>query len=396
MISFLSKIIKLDKLNVIGIVRKGDSEDYHVLSIRKKADKIDVVAKDSYATLEELKKNIDANLPVLLNIDGKGILNKQINFDNEDDITWHKNIDFTTIYHTSIKSADRSFISFCRKNIVDEYKAKLHSQGLNIIDIYIGGFLASLLYSSIQKNTINSNDLSLEFDNKVLVGFAKPLPEAEGKQSYQIGNEKISNTILPLYGVLLHFFLKQKEVSKTESNTNIAEEIIYKKAFNTFGVSMLIGFFIALLASYFLIRYYSAENAELSLKNVYSNQSYQKILDLEKQKENKMQILKESGFLTSKFLSFYGYQIIKTIPKEIVLKDLNIAPLFEEIKVAKKVDFDAMTIIIEGQTFNESSVSTWMEKIKTMDWLKKFEIMSIKKDKKGITQFQLKIIIKDV
>ena len=42
---------------------------------------------------------------------------------------------------------------------------------------------------------------------------------------------------------------------------------------------------------------------ELNLKNVYSNQSYQKIVNLEKQKENKINILKESGFLSSKFLT---------------------------------------------------------------------------------------------
>lgn len=392
MISFLSKIITLDKLNVIGIIKKEDSETYNVLSVKKKGDKIDIITKASYATFEELKQNIDTKLPILLNIDGKGVLNKQINFNNEADVTWHKNIDFGTIYYTSVKSTDSSFISFCRKNIVEEYKAKFQSNGLSIIDVYIGAFLASLLQGSINKKTIVSNELALEFEDDLLAGFAK----SEEKQQYTIGKETISNAILPLYGILLHFFLKQKEVSKTESETHVAEEIIYKKAFNVFGISMLVGFLVALLSSYFLIQYYGAENAELSLKNVYSNQSYQKILELEKQKENKLKILNESGFLTSKFLSFYGYQIIKTIPDEIALKSLKIAPLYEEIKVTKKVDFEAKTIIIEGQTLNESSLNSWMEKVKTMDWVKNFEIMSIKKDKKGITQFQLKIIINDV
>ena len=395
MITFLSKIIKLNNLHVIGVIKKDDDESYNVLTVKKKGQKIDVVTMASYNTVEGLSKNIDTKLPIILVVDGKGVLNKEINFNNEADVSWQKNIDYKSIYHTSLKGSNSSFISFCRKNIVDDTIIKFQKKGFQVVDIYIGSFLSALLFTAIKNETIISNDLFLEFDNEKLTGFTKQT-ESIKKEQYTIGEETISSSFLPLYGTLIHFFIKPKEVSKTKNETLNVEEIIYKKAFNVFGIAMLIGFLTTLLASYLLIQHYGSKNAELNLQNVYSNQSYQLILDLEKQKEKKQSILKESGFLSSKFLSYYGYEIIKVIPQDISLTELNITPLNKETKANQKMNFEAKTIIVKGETFKESSFNGWMEGLKKMNWLQHFEIISLKKDKKNKSQFEVKITIKDV
>lgn len=66
-------------------------------------------------------------------------------------------------------------------------------------------------------------------------------------------------------------------------------------------------------------------------------QSYDMIVDLEKKKDSKIKILNETGFLTSKFLAFYSYEIIKEVPSDISLTNLNISPLYENIKQNKKL-----------------------------------------------------------
>lgn len=395
MITFLSKIIKLNNLHVIGVIKKDNDESYHVLTVKKKRSKIDIVNTVSFDSFEKIAQNIDLKIPVLLVIDGKGILNKEINFSNENDVTWYKNIDFDSIYYTSLMGANSNFISFCRKNIIQEITEKFLKKGFQVADIYIGSFLSGLLNTAIKKDTITSNDIILQFENGKLSAFSKQT-EPVKTADYTIGKETISSNFLPLYGSIVHFFIQPKEVSKTKSETLNTEEIIYKKAFNVFGIAMLAGFLISLLTSYLLIQYYGSKNAELNLQTVYSNQSYQLILDLEKQKENKQKLLQETGFLSSKFLSFYSYEIIKQIPSDISLTNLNIIPVNQEIKATKKISFDAKTIIIKGETFNESSFNNWMEKLKKMEWLKNFEIISFKKDKKNKSQFEIKITIKDV
>lgn len=395
MITYLSKIIKINNLNVVGVVKSENGENFHVLTIKRNGNKIDIVSKRAFETFESLSNKIDLKLPVLLVIDGKGVLNKEIDFNKEADVSWHKNIDFDAIYHTSFKSGNNNFISFCRKNSIDEIVAKFKKANFQVIDIYIGSFLAVLLHTTINKDTIVSGDLILSFENEKLVSFTKPEEQIK-KETYNIGIDTISSNILALYGALIHFFIQQKEVSKTKNETLNVEEIIYKKAFNVFGVSILVGFLGSLLISYFMIQYYGSKNAELNLKNVYSNQSYQKILVLEKQRQNKLNILKESGFLSSKFLTYYGYELIKNIPNDLSLNEVNIVPIGKEIKPNKKITFDSKTIVIKGETFNETSINKWIDGLKKMNWINNFEIISLKKDKKNKSQFEVKITIKDV
>lgn len=395
MITFLSKIIKLNNLHVIGIIKKDNEETYNVLTVKKKGNKIDIIRTVSFDSFEKIARNIDLKIPVILAIDGQGILNKEINFNDESDVNWYKNIDFDSIYHTSLVGKNSSFISFCRKNIIQETTEKFLKKGFQLADVYVGAFLSALLYNAIQKDAIISNDLVLEFNNGKLAGFTKQ-PEISNTEKYTIGKETISSKYISLYGIIVHFFLQPKEVSKTKNEALNIEEIIYKKAFNILGISMLAGFLTSLLISYLLIQYYGSKNAELNLQNVYSNQSYQLILDLEKQKEKKQQLLKESGFLSAKFLSFYSYEIIKGIPHDISLTNLNIIPVEKEIKATQKISFEPKSIIIKGETFNESSFNDWMEGLKKMKWLKNFEIISFKKDKKNKSQFEIKIILKDV
>jgi hypothetical protein len=394
MISFLSKIIKLDSLHVVSVIKKEDDESYHVITVKRNGNKINIVATHTFKILGELVRNLDLKMPVVLVVNGKGILNKEINLNNEADVAWQKNIDFSTIYYTSFKSQNSSFMSFCRKNIVEETIVKFQKNGFQVIDIYIGSFLSALLQSSIKKQSLVSGDLLLEFDNENLSSFSK-MNEIKN-ENYIIGVDTISSETLPLYGSLIHFFIKQKEVSKTENTSLNVEEIIYKKAFHFFGMTMIVGFFVSLLFSYFLIQYYGSKNNELNMKNVYSNKSYQKIVELEKQKENKLNILRESGFMSSKFLSFYGYEIMKNIPYDLSLNELNIIPADKEVKAEKEVKFISKTIVVKGETFNENAISSWLESLKKMEWLDSFEIISLKKDKKDKSQFEIKITLKNV
>lgn len=394
MIRYLSKILPIQNLHVVGVIRKESEEIFYVLTIKKRGTKISIVAKRTFHSLEELQSKIDTKLPVIILMDGKGILNKQIDFNNESDSNWQKNIDYSSIYFTSYKTENYNFISFCRKNIVEETTKAFQSVNLTILDVYIGSFLSALLQNTIAENTIQSGDLELEFENHALYSFTKL--EKSNTKSYTIGTDVIYHYELPLYGALLHFFLAPSTVLKSESKNTAQEEFIYKKAFQYFGVFMLISFFTLLLLSYGFIQYYSSKNNALSLENVYSKQTYQKIIDLEKQKEEKLAIIKQSGTFSSKYLTFYAYEICNNIPNSIALKELNIFPADKEIKVAKKINFETNTIRLLGNAQNEEALNQWIKNLKLKNWVQNLEIMSLKKDKFNNTLFEIKITIPNV
>ncbi|MEO4006906.1 hypothetical protein [Flavobacterium sp. CAU 1735] len=396
MLTFLSKIIKINTVNIVGVSRDENTETYNLLTVKRKGNTIDIVETATYDSFENLKKKIDLKLPVIIALDGKGVLNKKIDFNNEADVNWQKNVDYNSIYFTAYKAGTANYMSFCRKNAVTEVLQKFTAEKFQVIDVYVGAFLAALLQTAIGEPKILASDLMLEFDDTGLSGFEKQFAEIPMKLKYKINDDIINSDFIPLYGVLVHFFLQPKAVTKTESGMLNVEEIIYKKAFTLFGTVMLVGFLLSLLTSYLLIHYYGSKNAELNLQNVYSNQSYQLVLDMEKQKEKKENILKESGFGSSRFLSFYSYELIKMTPGDIVLNELNVVPLAKEVKATERVLLDPGTIVLKGETYNEASFNNWMGNLKNNKWIRKFEITQLKKDKKNKTQFEVKITIKDV
>ena len=392
MVNILSKIFKINSIQVVGIFQDMDNERYTLLTFKKAKGKLDIVENKTFTTLESLFENIDLKLPILLSVDGKGVLNKKIDSANEVDIAWQKNIDFNTIYYTSYSQNNTTFMSFCRKNVVDEWLTVFQSKKAQIIDIYIGSFLSVLVAESIGENEIISGNTKLELEQNELVNYVKL--EANPTANYTISDNMVSNYAVPLYGNVLHYFIQNESVSKSQLENNSIDEVVYRKAFTVFGLVILFGFLITLLISYLSIQHYSSKNAELNIQNVYSNKAYQQIVTLENQKKDKEKIIKDSGFLSDKFLSFYSYEIIKSIPNSVSLNELNSAPLQKVVKSNEKVEITPGTIVVKGITIDENEFNDWLRRIKSFEWVAKFEIESIKKDKKNNTLFSLKILVK--
>lgn len=393
MLPFLSKIIRFNRLLLLGVYKAEEGFIYYTLMVKKKGDNLTVISSAEYNDFEVLLKNIDIKLPVVVQIDGKGVLNKKISLGNEADVVWKKNIDFNTIYFTEYNVQDTSFISFSRKSNIDDITAKLRLAKLQIVDLYLGPLLSSLIAPALGSNEIVSNDSLLSFENGMLKDIRKR--DVLVVKGYTISETTLSQYHLPLYGVAVGFFLKPEEVSKNGSDIN-TEEIIYQKSFNYLGISMLGVFLIALLTSYILIQYYLEENAKLTQENLYSNQTYKYITDLEKQREQKLEILNKTGQLSKNFLSFYAYELSKSLPTDISLSNLEVFPAEKETKPTEKVSLIPNLITVKGVTISGSSLDHWLGELKKMKWIKKFEIVSIKKDKKNIQQFELKILLNNV
>src|SRR5688572_17140658 len=118
MLSLLHKIIKFNTITILGII-KSDVTIYHGLLVRKKRNKIEILSSFTHNSFEDLI-NEKIKTPVLLVADGRGILHKRIDFANEADLTWKKNINYNEIYHTSYFTENSEFISFSRKQSIDE------------------------------------------------------------------------------------------------------------------------------------------------------------------------------------------------------------------------------------------------------------------------------------
>lgn len=391
MIKLLSKIITLKKLYVVGVIRNDEEEIFHIISLSKSKNSLVVNSQESFVGFDALVKTLDKKIPVIVNIDGKGVLNKKISFENEEDLSWQRNLDLETIFYTSYESQGKKFISFCRRTAADGIITTLQSHKIDVLDVYIGNFLSALLQDTLKNEQIVTGNLELHFEAGILERFQK---YNDAGVQYKIGDTTVTNKTLPLYAVGLAYFVKPDAVSKSDIPQLQPEERIYKQAFNYFGLGMLLFFFTSLLASYLLIQYYINANAQLNIQNLYSDKAYKEIITLEAEKRNKEKLIKELGLLSDKFYTFYAYEILKTVPATISLNQLEINPLIKEVEHDEKAEFDQGTIVLKGSTSNEYFFDNWVDLVKKLGWVKKLEIESLEKDKKQHTIFTITISAK--
>ncbi|MFK7113993.1 hypothetical protein V3468_06015 [Flavobacterium oreochromis] len=342
-----------------------------------------------FDSLDKLLNTIDTKTPILLTIDGKGVLHKKIDTNNYEDLNWLKTVDQNSIYHTTYNNHENQFIGFCRNNLVDEYLELFKEKNYEVLDLYIGNFLGALLKDFISSKEFSSGDLKLEWEEQQLIHFER----TEKNSLIKIGTDEIQQTHIPLYAAGLHFYLQHETIQKTQHKKINIEEIIYKQAFNKLGIIMLVSVFLLLLISYSLIQYYGAKNTDLNLQNLYSNQSYKKLQELDKKRKQQLIILNESGLTSNTYISHLTHDIFCTVPNNIKLNELSYFPIDKEIKPEKKILLTPKTIFIKGQTQDEFHFNNWLNEIRKLNWIKKFEIISLKKDKKNISHFEIKIVL---
>jgi hypothetical protein len=391
MISILSKILKSNKIQVVGIFEDSDDLEIIVLTLKKEKNKLIILDSQIYDSFESFEKSINLKLPTILCYNGKKVLNKKVDITNETDVNWKKNLDLNTVYHLTYSTENNIFISFCRKEIIDTWIQKLISAKIQIIDVYLGSFVSIILSNVLNSETYISDRIELQIKDSKLIDFSKM--NSFDNVNYDIGNSQLSNFELPLYSAALCYFTDNLDFEKSAFENLKEEELIYKKAFNYLGVGSLVLFFISLLMSYFLIQYFIAKNAELNVENLYSNKSYQEILLLETQIKEKEELINKSGFLSKHLLSYYSFEILNSLPNSISLDKLYINPLQKEIKENENIQFIPYQIVINGITKNENEFNVWIKNIKIKNWLKKIEIKSIKTDKKNNIIFELIITI---
>jgi hypothetical protein len=386
----ISKIVKHNKLHVVGVFRHEDAEKYYFLSVKKVNNALNIVAHKTFENIDGLKTVVNKSTPTLLLIDGKGVLSKKTDRKSEVDLAWKKNIDFNAIYHFTYNTPDAEFISFCRKQVLDETVGALSTAGLLIIDFYIGPLAAILLSPALNQGAITSNNSVIELKGTVPQTIYK---DQAAQSIYTFNNTQLSQWHLPLYGAAIHYFLKPEGIVKSDGFKAHSDELLYKKAFNFFGIFMLAVFFVSLLSSYIGIQYFLGENVALNQQSIFSAQTYRQMQELEKQKERKMQILAETGQLSSKFLSYYAYRLFASVPEGIKLNGLNVFPVEDEIKNSKQVQVNSKDLLVSGYSNHDAVFDTWLKSLKQMQWIKKFEIITLKKDKHGVQQFEIKIFI---
>ncbi|MFP9119329.1 hypothetical protein ACLI08_16190 [Flavobacterium sp. RNTU_13] len=390
----LQRLFGIKRITVIGVYKDADQNSFlfTALTVEKKKEELTIVKRNSFTRIEDLAL-IDKD-PVILVFDGKGVLNKKIDYKNEEDVAWKKNLDFNTIYYTAYNTDSTSFISFTRKPFADEILTVLKQNKTEIIDFYVGPLTAVVLKPFIDAPYLVSYKTRLEYDTTGLAGIEKVTQDSPADK-YSIGNTVVSAAELPLYAAATNFYINNEGFEKSvlaEININ---EVLYKRAFNVLGVTMLVAMLLLLMVSYGTIQYLLSENAALKQENLYASHTVSEIQKLKSDMDKKMKILENTGRISKNFMSFYASCLGSSVTSGISFSEMQIAPVNGEIKGEKKIDINAKVILVSGTCISDENLDEWLKVLKKIDWIRTVEILSITKNKEGRHEFELKIILND-
>ncbi len=386
------EIFKEKNYAVIGIVL-GDSVRYEVLLISK--NKVNLSISKSFSTqdLDNLKKELPAKVPLILNFSGKGIINKKVGAKDNyiKEVLFNANLEDFYIYTATSKA--HNFVSVCRKNIVDEQINEFRKIGHHIIDYSIGPFVAISSIGIMKESVLSLENEEVVFANGSIVDYRR-ISNKSTDYKYCVGNDLLKGKEVVLLSSLLNNLYPSGAI-EYDKGFLLENQKNYrlKKVFDFFAVASMVTVLTLLLCSYLLLNYFNNKYIEYEEQLYHFNDNYHKIKQMEEDLMNKQFMVENSGVLKGQFLSFYINELIGSLPGEITLSGLEVNPLEKKVKINEPISIQSDIVVITGETSHSIYVHRWVNKISEEPWVDKVEILSLNRVDKNTGAFSLKIEI---
>ena len=389
--NFKNKLLKHPTIIVVGIHFERESVTHNVIKVSQKKDNLLVSDQSSYNSFEALNKALEKKSPVILNFSGKGVLNKKTANIPDYRSKALLNVDKNDFYFYEHIKEKEVFISVIRKEKVHEHISLFNDAAFLIVDYSVGPFIASLLSYVTDNEYIIANNIELSVDKNTLLDFKT----TNENKILAIDNQAISEKETALLGSAINYF-HPIDTFQYESDflDNNKEEANFKKYFEILGATILGVFFSLLLISYLILVHYNDKIVSINSNIQSVQETYDIIRDLEKDRDNKKEILNESGVFTARFLAFYVNELTIDIPKSITLKTFSLFPYERKVKPLEKIKFEENSITIKGESSSNIIFNDWYKGLKKIDWISKSDIITYKANRNNNYDFEIKLKIR--
>ncbi len=370
---------------------------YVVLNLKKQIISIHKTGQAN--SIEEVLQQIETNTPIVIVVDGKGVLHKPFGKDLPTDPNQLAQVLLPGIKVDEMYlQVEASILSFARRNLIDDIIIKLKTQGFDILNISFGPFclakVVKLTQSNNQEDTIEVGGYTLNFGNNNLISFLKT--DYNHLAQYTIGTDNISQTHINAYSAAFSWFMGNYPQIVAQEITSSREEYFYKKFFNKLFIGLIVTLFVILLGNYIIFEIERDKNVSLQAKDqVYSGKST-KLIKIRKELKEKETFLDKAGWMTSSKLSFYADRIAATLPNSISLNELSINPEDEKLtRDNRKLTLRPGTIQVIGMCGQPTDLNRWISDLDQLRWVSGVQMVSYtydNKTRKGT--FKLEITIK--
>lgn len=367
---------------------------------------IEVSKSGKFELLKQFSDLVLSKLPLYLSIDGSGIMHFRLKEEFKENPLDQvlPNAKVEDYYIQRVNLNGELWVSFLRKDLLHKIISDLDAANLNPIQLMLGAFelnpsaiselegVSQFDYSLFQNKWkfVNGKLISIEKNDNHLESDTRTINIADDLQLE-------SMYLVPFFHGLIHFGVRGAEISnQPDAIKENKVDFTQKRLFVLGGWAALIFCLILLLVNFLLFDYYNAKlnqvQGELSAKNVNS----EKVNELEKEVAEKRVFFEKSGLITPELVAFKADRIAATVPKNILLNQIEINPrLKKKLKADESPSFLLGEIIITGESKNTIDLNNWVQQLNAFQWITEVGIVDYETIKnRNAGEFILKIIVK--
>lgn len=389
---------RFDKVVGLELNYDGHQTRYHMAMLERKKDVVTVTAHKTNCTdLKELTALLDPKIPLVLSIDGKGVLHKLIS-----GATTNRAQQLSQVlpnaavseFHLQITPSNQGPIaSVIRQDQLEEVFNTLREHPAPIVQVWLGAFHVRFLGNIAEFSTYSTQSYNLEFAGNQIINW-NPIAE-HPLEDYRLGDQflpgktavSVASGLLPLIQQGL------PETPQPECVIQSKNEFLGRQLIKKLGMRILLGLLALLLINFIVFQHYFTANSELEGQLFVQRTQLSELDTLKSQFKRQQQLFSQYNLNQSSSVSYYADRLAATLPKTITLEQLTIHPAKSSKQGRNKhFLFEGNQITVSGMAKDCLAVNGWSGKLKTLDWVQDARIVRCGVGDDGKLGFLIKII----
>jgi Tfp pilus assembly protein PilN len=398
---WIKKIVRISKVAAISIKLLPENASQVSLCILEKKKSVITIAKtvDDIA-LEDVTSLITVDIPVVLVLDGRGVLHKKLDADmvSAPGKLLTKIIPQATpndFYLQQFESGSVVFASLIRQQLLNDIIGKLTNLKLDVVKVYQGPFVTAVLLPFLDLTQMIVDKDKLTITDGVITDYHASSPDAQ-ILSYKVGDEEISSTQLLPYAAALSCIVGQEPQQAagvvagiSDLQSNWEQKQLFKKA----GIGVLATIFAILLINAFLFVVFDKRNRDLSEKVSEGHSTIKELSRLKETVKTHKVFVEMAGWDRKTPVWFFADRLAASMVDGIYLTDLYIHPMDERrAKDERKIIFGYATVSVTGVCQSPVILNEWLRKLKEISWIESVNKQAYHfndKEKTGTFSFEL-------
>ena len=378
----------LEHKRVLGIeyhVSSNGTGVFHIVQLKKERSSISSETKTGPITdLETFFKTWKEKPPVILILNGKGIIHKHISFNDSDDnrtllgktIPNAKETDF--YMQVSSPFNGKVFVSIARRSVVDVVLEQFKTAKLEVLACCFGPQVMESILPLIESGyqyEYAFSEYKLSMVDGHLDSFMVNQPTSEGIAA--IGDEQVPFPFLIPFAAAFCFLGSLPFPIAAIDTVKAQKEENHQKRLFQFTKWSIVGFFLVIMTvNFFVFDRYKNKRQDLEQQMALNKDAIQKLDTLTKEFRQKQDFLERTGLLQASRSSYYADDLGKDLPASITLSGVDINPFQKPKNEEDRISFQNKLMRISGFCSQSLELNNWMEEIKKKSWVKDLTLLN--------------------